>query len=230
MGGVMQVRQRESRCRITCGVSREAQISEEKRGRARPADFLKKEMFAMKKTFCALAAVAALMAGGHAPRASAGEDVWRRGNGRGVVRVISPDTAETWAVNGVTTHYKLFWDGRRHELLALLTFANSPRVTRWEQRQEEQRTFRLPGVELEPDGRTLSIRDSGGRIAVGALTHGFFGEAVRPAAGTLVRVAIDRRGTVRVSLHASDRPVPRPPDEPDSDDLHWHIDGLAQPI
>ena len=154
------------------------------------------------------------------------------------VRIVSPDTAETWAVSAATTHYKLFWDDRKGELLALLTFTNSPRVSRYELLREQQVTFRLPGVWLDEGSQTLYTRSGGGSgkggsgrgVPVATLRGGgFLTERVRPAPGTLIRVRIDRRGVVRVTLNASDRPLRGyGSDSEDQPVSHWEIDGSVQ--
>jgi hypothetical protein len=157
------------------------------------------------------------------------------------VRIVSPDSAQTWAINAVTTHYKLFWDDRKNELLALLTFTNSPRVSRYELLTEQQSTFRLPGVWLDEASQTLYTRggsgsgDKGGGsrgVPVATLRGGgFLTERVRPAPGTLVRVRIDRRGTVSVVLYASHRPLRGPVGADDEPQVsHWEIDGSVQPF
>lgn len=180
---------------------------------------------------CAAATAAGLLLSPAAVRGAVRDDF--------AVRIVSPDQAQTWAVGGVTTHFKLFWDDRKGELLALVTFSNSPRVNRYEPLREQQVTFRLPGVFLDESTQTLYTRIgggkggkggsySGGAVPVATLRgSGFLTERVRPAPGTLIRVTVNRRGVVRVVLNASNRPLRGPAADADSDQpiSHWEIDG-----
>ena len=189
-------------------------------------------------TFCfAAVAVAAFSSAGMPVRCEAREAAYGF-----PVRIVSPDTAQTWVVGGVTTHYKLFWDDRKGELLALLTFSNSPRVDRWERRSEQQFNFRLPGVWLDESSQTLYARagagnsgskgGSGRAVPVATLRGGgFLTERVRPAPGTLIRVSINGQGLVRVTLNAGERPLRVPAaDEDDQTVSHWEIDGAVRPF
>ncbi len=178
--------------------------------------------------FCAAASLL-LFAGSATARAAAGD--------RFAARIVSPDTAQTWAVNAATTHFKLFWDDRKGELFALVTFTNSPRVNRYELRREQQCTFRLPGVWLDESSQTLYTRvggggGKGGGAAVPVATlrgSGFLTERVRPAPGTLIRVDIGRQGLVRVTLNASNRPLRGPAgDDGEQPVSHWDIAGSVQ--
>lgn len=158
------------------------------------------------------------------------------------VRIVSPDTAQTWAVDAVVTHYKLFWDDRKGELLALVTFTNSPRVSRWELLSEQQTRFRLPGVWLDEGSGTLYTRagvgsgggkgGSGRGVPVATLRgSGFLTERVRPAPGTLIRVPVDRHGVVRVILHASERPLQTELGEGEMlTGAHWEIGVPVRPF
>ena len=127
-------------------------------------------------------------------------------------------------------------------ILALVTFTNSPRVTRWELLSEQQTRFRLPGVWLDEGTQTLYVRigrggegkgGSGRSVPVATLRgSGFLTERVRPAAGTLIRVTVDRRGEVRAILLASDQPLR--PDYSDDDGkpvvAHWDIGVPVRPF
>lgn len=141
----------------------------------------------------------------------------------GLLQIVSPDAAQTYA-GGVTTRFALEWDRRAQILRAFVTFTNSPFVNDSTPRREEQFTFRLPGVVLDPATGIFSARDPRGRsvpVAVRVRGGGLFrtANAVEPTVGTTIYVS-KVLGRVKVSLTAN-------PTAPATTDKaqHWVIDG-----
>lgn len=172
-----------------------------------------------------VAIVAGLLAAGTPVRASvdpASEDGAQRPR-RGAFTLQSPDTAQTYT-DGHTIRYVLLWDARRGELLASLTFSNSPYVNWQNPRREEIFNFRLPGVSLDPTAGVFYARDARGRATpVAAYAHGGLEAGnIRPTVGTTVFVA-KPEGQVRVSLTAT----PGSPARAARGAGHWQIDGVV---
>lgn len=142
----------------------------------------------------------------------------------GLLQVLSPDTAQTFA-GGVTTRYLLNWDNRGQALRALVTFTNSPYQDTQMSRREEQFSFRFPGVTLDPATGVFSVRDPAGNpipIAVKMRRRGGFfsrSNAIEPTVGATIYVS-------KISGRVSVRLTAKPTAPPAADKAnHWVIDG-----
>ena len=142
----------------------------------------------------------------------------------GLLQVLSPDTAQTYA-GGVTTRYVLNWDRREQVLRAFVQFTNSPYQDTQTSRREEQFGFRFPGVSLDESTGVFSVRDpQGGRpipVAVRVRGGGLLSRsnAIEPTAGTTIYVS-------KISGRVAVRLTAKPTAPPTADKAnHWVIDG-----
>ena len=140
-----------------------------------------------------------------------------------MLRVESPDKAQTFT-DSTTLRHLLSWDARGQVLRVVMVFTNSNTQGQGSNRVEEQFTFRLPGVSLDPATGLFTARGPRGlTVPVARRVRGGGGfstqNAVEPTAGSRVFVSIVE-GLVKVTLAAD----PAGSAVTDRSPTHWVID------
>ena len=146
-----------------------------------------------------------------------------------MLRITSPDTAQTFT-DSTTTRHLLRWDERAQALRVVMVFVNTASQGNGTNRVEEQFTFRVPGVSLDPATGVFSVRGPrGNAIPVAKRIRGGGGlrtqNAVEPTVGTRIFVSIVE-GQVKVTLTAD----PAGSSATDRASTHWVIDSLVSAI
>jgi hypothetical protein len=140
-----------------------------------------------------------------------------------LVRIESPDNAQTFT-DSTTVRHLLRWDARAQALRVVMVFANSGSQGQGSNRVEEQFTFRLPGVSLDPETGVFTVRGPRGlAVPVAKRVRGGGGfstqNAVEPTVGARVFVSIVE-GLVKVTVTAD----PAGSAVTDRQPTHWVID------
>lgn len=130
------------------------------------------------------------------------------------VRIVSPESAQTYSYSDITWH-SLHWDAGRRTLFADITFSTYNYVTRAEPLHEESYQFAFPGVKFDSGTNTFfAVSPHGHHVAVARFSNDLIGESIKPLPGTVIRV-FKSSGKVNVLLTATDIP-PR-----NKWQLHW---------
>ena len=134
----------------------------------------------------------------------------------GTVSIVSPDHPRTFEY-GSTTRYVLLWDKRVNELVANISFTNSPYVSGrgYSQRVDEIYNFRFPGTTIGADGVVYA---HGAPVAI--LSDGIH---ATPTVGSRIRVT-KAPGGVHVVLTASTSAPAAPGGR-----SNWDISGIVSP-
>ena len=121
------------------------------------------------------------------------------------VKLLSPDTAQTYAVGWVVDH-SFTWNARTKQFSAYLQF-NDQSAPRWH--EEESFQFCFPEVKFDTTNRTFYVMNNDNqRVSVAELRTGLFGQSIVPAPGTTVLIA-NEHGKVRLVLTADSDPKDR---------------------
>jgi hypothetical protein len=133
----------------------------------------------------------------------------------GVVKIISPDTAQTYSYSDVTWK-SLRWDAGRRRLTANITFSTYNYVNHFEPLAEESYVFAFPGVKYDRAAGTFFATNARGEhIPVAKYGWDGIGHAIQPLPGTVIYI-VKQSGKVVVALTATDSPG-----RPDPFQLHW---------
>ena len=131
------------------------------------------------------------------------------------VRIVSPDTAQTYSYSNITWRY-FRWNAGRQQFTARITFSNYNYVTHDERLDEESYNFEFPGVRFDPATHTFFARGHDGRrVAVAELSKDLIGQSIKPLPGTVIHV-FKQSGKVLVVLTGSTISYGN------SDRLHWN--------
>ena len=126
------------------------------------------------------------------------------------VKLLSPDTAQTYAVGSLDDH-NFTWNARTGQFGALLQFSNRP-VTKW--REEESFRFVFPEVKFDAATQTFyALASDNQRVPIAELRKHWYGREIIPAPGTQVLVA-NEGGKVRLLLTATTQVEGRSPMTP----------------
>lgn len=143
-----------------------------------------------------------------------------------MLRIESPDKVQTFTDCIILRH--LFgWEERAQTLRVVMVFSNSNTQGQGSSRVEEQFTFRVPGISLDPESGVFSVRGPrGNAVPVAKRVRGGGGlrtqNAIEPTTGTRIFVSIVE-GLVKVTLTAD----PAGSAVTDRSPTHWVIDGLV---
>jgi len=113
--------------------------------------------------------------------------------------VASPDKTQVKAFSDIT-HPMLRWSG--NALTATITFSNVNYVSSIEARDDEERTFVLPGVKYDSASGVFSRNG----IPVATMKQGLFGKQINLAPGARI-MALDSHGMISLMLVASNEPI-----------------------
>jgi len=119
------------------------------------------------------------------------------------VKLLSPDSAQTYAVGWLVDH-SFTWNARTGQFGAALQFSDRS-ATKW--REEESFRFVFPEVKFDATNRTFyALASDNQRVPIAQLRDHWLGREIVPAPGTQVLIA-NEHGKVRLVLMAdSDRP------------------------
>lgn len=116
------------------------------------------------------------------------------------VKLLSPDTAQTFAVNMLDDH-RFTWNAHTGQFVAVVDFNNRP-VGKC--REEESFRFVFPEVKFDAANQTFyALTADNQRVPIAQLREHWFGREIIPAPGTQVLVA-NEGGKVRLLLTADD--------------------------
>jgi hypothetical protein len=123
----------------------------------------------------------------------------------GAISITSPDHAQTFAYGEVIWH-ELYLERSGGELLARITFSNSPYAGDDAPRRDESFDFRFPGVQVDSARRTFFARNGHGELIPVARIRQFplYG-SIDLALGAKIYLLKDR-GRVTATLTATDFP------------------------
>ena len=114
------------------------------------------------------------------------------------VKLLSPDTAQTYAVGSLDDH-NFTWNARTGQFGAALQFSDRS-ATKW--RQQESFRFVFPEVKFDATNRTFyALTSDNQRVPIAELRKHWYGREIVPAPGTQVLVA-NEGGKVRLLLTA----------------------------
>ncbi len=123
----------------------------------------------------------------------------------GAIAITSPHHPQTFAYGEMTWHqfYVPYVNG---ELVARITFSNSPYASGDEPRREESFDFRFPGVQFDSAQRTFFARSGHGElIPVARFRNNIFLDAIDLAPGAKIYL-VKESGRVTVTLTATNYP------------------------
>ncbi|HSI83268.1 MAG: hypothetical protein ACAI35_04180 [Candidatus Methylacidiphilales bacterium] len=136
--------------------------------------------------------------------------------GNGIVRIISPDTEQTFAQFEIVSQ-RLYWSRHSQQLTADITFSNLLYSSRNLRREDELYNFRLPGAVLDPATGLITARASNGnRVVIARYVKQVLGGSIRFAPYAYVTI-FNNHGRVSVELVANSGGAPV--------DLHWQVRG-----
>ncbi|PTX99915.1 hypothetical protein DB346_19080 [Verrucomicrobia bacterium LW23] len=136
--------------------------------------------------------------------------------GTGYVRIISPDSGQTFA-NFDILHQRLLWSKTRQELRAQIRFSNLKYTDRLVRREDDLLDFRLPGARLDPaTGIITAPSSTGSRVVIGRYVNQVLGTSILFAPYAFVTI-YHSHGRINVALTANPRTGPV--------DLHWQVRG-----
>ena len=121
------------------------------------------------------------------------------------VKLLSPDTAQTYAVGTLVDH-SFTWNAQTGQFGACLLF-NDRSVTKWH--EEEACRFVFPEVKFAATNRTFYALDGNNQpVPVAQLRNHWLGQSIVPVPGTTVLIA-NEHGKVRLVLTADTDPQRR---------------------
>ena len=115
------------------------------------------------------------------------------------VKLLSPDTAQTYAVGWVVDH-GFIWNARTGQFGAELRLSDRSAT---KLRDEEVFRFTFPEVKFDATNRTFyGISETAQRVPIAQLRQSWLGQTILPAPGTTVLIA-NEHGKVRLVLTAN---------------------------
>ena len=119
------------------------------------------------------------------------------------VKLLSPDTAQTYAVGWVVDH-RFTWNAHTGQFGASLQFDDRS-TTKWH--AEEAFQFVFPEVKFDASNQTFYALDRNDqRVPVAHVRTGWLGTSIVPVPGTSVLIA-NEHGKVRLVLRADSNPA-----------------------
>lgn len=114
------------------------------------------------------------------------------------VKLLSPDTAQTYAVGWLVDH-QFTWNARTGQFGAQLQFSDRSAT---KQREEESFRFVFPEVKFDATNRTFyATASQSQRVPIAELRTGWLGQSIVPRPGTSVLIA-NEHGQIRLVLTA----------------------------
>ena len=119
--------------------------------------------------------------------------------GAAQIKLLSPDTAQTYAVSWVVDH--LFtWNARTGQFGAAVWFSDRSAT---KSRDEESFRFAFPEVKLDASNQTFYVvSETTQRLPIAQLRQNWLGQTIIPTPGTSVLIA-NEHGKVRLVLTAN---------------------------
>ena len=116
------------------------------------------------------------------------------------VQLLSPDTAQTYAV-GLVMDHTFTWNARTGQFGAVVVVSDRS-ATKW--REEEACRFGFPAVKFDAPTRTFyALASDNHRVPIAQMRERWLGREIIPAPGTSVLIA-NEHGQVRLVLMADD--------------------------